>query len=199
MPLPAPPPYDERALLAKVAAGDQEAFRHLFKHWHQLLAGYVFRITESRELTEEIVQDVFMKIWTVRETMTGINNFKHFLLVVSRNKAFDVLKKQLRQQALHRAWEKESKPELLIADNDAETFRLSLIEQAIESLPPRRKEVFLLSRGERLSYQEIAMRLCISRESVKTHLKLASISISGFIRSNIVEVAVLAACLPNIF
>jgi RNA polymerase sigma-70 factor (ECF subfamily) len=46
------------------------------------------------------VQDVFMKIWTVWETMSGINNFKHFLLVVSRNQAFDVLKKQLKEHAV---------------------------------------------------------------------------------------------------
>ena len=168
-----------------VAKGDEAAFRQLFLQWNQLLAGYVFRITESRELTEEIVQDVFMKIWMVRETLTGINNFKHFLLVVSRNQAFDVLKKQLQEKERKRIWENENKSGLYIADNEPAAPALSLIDKAIDSLPPRRKEVYLLSRHQRLSYKQIAERLGISRESVKTHLKLATDSITAFIRSNL--------------
>jgi len=197
--LPTPARYDEKDLLAKVAEGDQVAFRQLFFHWRQVLAGYIFRITESRELTEEIVQDVFMKIWTVRETLTGINNFKHFMLVVCRNKAYDLLRKQLREKELKRVWEKENIPALFSVDEEVGLLQLSLIEQAIESLPPRRKEVFLLSRSERLTYQEIATRLDISKESVKTHLKLASISITGFIRMNLSKIAVLAFLLARIF
>jgi RNA polymerase sigma-70 factor (family 1) len=194
-----PTPYNEKALLASVAQGDHAAFRQLFLHWYRQLGGYIFKITESRELAEEIVQDVFMKIWTVRETLTGINNFKHFLLVVSRNRAFDLLKKQLREKKLKSEWEKDIMPELSGAHNELEMSRLSVIEQAIESLPPRRKEVFLLSRGEHLTYQEIATLLDISKESVKTHLKLASNSISGFIRTNLSRIAVLVLLLSNIF
>lgn len=197
--MPAPTQYDEKRLLAAIADGDQAAFRELFLHWHQLLAGYVLRITESRELAEEIVQDVFMKIWTIRETMTEVNNFKHFMLVVSRNKAFDLMRKQLKESASRRAWEKEYVPETHSADNEVELLRLSLVEQAIENLPPRRKEVYLLSRGERLTYQEIAARLDISRESVKTHLKLATLTVSGFVRSHLFEVAFLFIYLPIIF
>ena len=197
--MPNHPPYNENELLLLVAEGDESAFRQLFLHWNQLLAGYVFRITESKVLTEEIVQDAFMKIWLVRETLAEIDNFKHFLLVVARNQAFDVLKKQLKEQERQRAWEKENKQELYMEDNEAETSGLSLIEQAIDSLPPRRKEVYLLSRHERLTYKEVATRLGISRESVKTHLKLASDSIASFIRSHLSEIAVLAAGLDKFF
>lgn len=163
------------------------------------MAGYVFRITESRELTEEIVQDAFLKIWMVRETLIDIKNFKYFLLVVARNQAFDALKKQLKEQERKRLWEKENKPDLYISENDIEASGLSLIEQAIDSLPPRRKEVYLLSRHERLTYKEVAERLGISRESVKTHLKLATDSITGFIRSHLSEIIILAASLKKFF
>jgi RNA polymerase sigma-70 factor (family 1) len=184
-------PYTDKELLLLVAEGDETAFRQLYLQWHQLLAGYVFRITESRELTEEIVQDVFMNIWRVRETLAEINNFKHFLLVVSRNRAFDVLKKQLKEKKLEKIWEKENMSELPIAVDDAEVSPYSLIDQAIDSLPPRRKEVYLLSRHERIAYKEIANRLGISKESVKTHLKLANNAISVFIHSNLPEITVL--------
>ena len=174
--------YNEKELLQQVALGNENAFRRLFQQWHQLLAGYIFRITESREETEEIVQDVFMKIWMTRETVSEINNFKHYLLVVSRNRAFDVLRKQLKERNQQQAWQytgiavqqaEESQPDNL----------LNILDEAINHLPPRRKEVWLLSRHERLTYQEIAARLGISRESVKTHLQLATNTIEGFIRT----------------
>lgn len=172
--------YTDKELLLQVVEGDETAFRHLYLQWHQLLAGYVFRITESRELTEEIVQDVFMNIWTMRQTLAKINNFKYYLLVVSRNKAFDVLKKQLKEQKLKQIWEKENISVFPITVDDAEISRYSLLDQAIDNLPPRQKEVYLLFHHERVTYKEIANRLGISNESVKTHLKLAKKAISAF-------------------
>lgn len=195
----APCSYDEKNLLALVAEGDEMAFRQLFLHWHPLLAGYIFRITESREMTEEIVQDVFLKIWMIRETLTSVENFKHFLLVVGRNKTFDALKKQLREKRRHRAWQAELQPEGQPAENELDLLRLSLIDHAIESLPPRQKEVFLLSRNDRLTYKEIAGRLEISPESVKTHIRLASISLSRFVRQNLGNTALLVAGILEIF
>lgn len=188
--------YNEKEVLSKVADGDESAFRQLFLHWHQLLAGYVLRITESRELTEEIVQDVFLKIWMTRETLGEIENFKHYLIVVSRNQSFDVLKKQLKERQKKKDWEKENTLQVT-EDNDPPNFA-SLIDEAIDSLPPRRKEVYLLSRHERLTYQEIATQLGISKESVKTHLQLAASSITNYIRSNMLEYILLVTSLCKI-
>jgi RNA polymerase sigma-70 factor (family 1) len=198
--LPGNREYHEKELLQLIAGGDEQAFRRLFLQWSQLLAGYILKITESKELTEEIVQDVFMNIWVVRETLPQINNFKHFLIVVSRNQAFDVLKKQLREQERRKTWEKENATGTYIQDAEPGTLRSSVIEQAIDSLPPRRKEIYLLSRHERLTYQEIGARLGISKESVKTHLKLATVSISTFIRAHLTELSLLViAFLKNIY
>jgi RNA polymerase sigma-70 factor (ECF subfamily) len=180
-----PSQYNERTLLIKVAGGDQYAFRELYLYWHQVLAGYIYRITESKNLTEEIVQDAFLKIWMARETLSEIDNFKHFLLVVSRNQAFDVLKKQLKEEENRKAWEKSNSAQPNNGQVESELFSYSVIDAAIDQLPPRRKEVWLLSRHERLTYKEIAGRLGISPESVKTHLKLASEAITRFIRAHL--------------
>lgn len=190
--------YNEEELLQQVAKGNEAAFRQLFLHWHQLLASYVFRITESRELTEEIVQDVFLKIWMTRETLGKINHFKPYLLVVSRNQAFDVMKKQLKEKLQKRDWDKDNRLIHPAIEQEDENNH-SLIDQAIESLPPRRKEVYLLSRHERLTYREIADQLGISKESVKTHLNLATDSISAFIRSRLLEFILLTTSLFKIF
>jgi RNA polymerase sigma-70 factor (ECF subfamily) len=189
--MPSPSQYTEKALLIKVAGGDQYAFRELYLHWHQVLAGYIYRITESKSLTEEIVQDAFLKIWMARETLAEIDNFKHFLLVVSRNQAFDVLKKQLKEQENRRAWEKSNSDQTYNEQAESGTFSSSVIDAAIDQLPPRRKEVWLLSRHERLRHKEIAERLGISPESVKTHLKLASEAITRFIRAHLPSLIVI--------
>ena len=189
--------YNEKELLLKVAEGNEIAFRQLFQQWHQLLAGYVLRITESKETTEEIVQDVFLKIWMTREVLGEIQDFKHYLLVVSRNQSFDVLKRQLKETKKKRDWERENQ-QLVPTDNAPDDYS-SLIDEAIDNLPTRRKEVYLLSRHERLSYQEIADKLSISRESVKTHLKLASSSISTYIRSRMLILAMCAISQFRIF
>lgn len=172
--------------------GDEVAFTRLFLQWNQVLAGFIFRITESRELTEEIVQDVFLNIWRVRETLNEVDNFKHFLLVVARNKAYDELKKQLRAEQRKKEWEKDHAAEPFNPHAEAELSRSSIIEQAIDQLPPRRKEVYLLSRHERLTYKEISDKLMISTESVKTHLKLATSSITMFIRAHVYEITIVA-------
>jgi RNA polymerase sigma factor (sigma-70 family) len=166
--------YDESALLLQCAGGDENAFKALFLQWYQLLAGYLFRITESKELTEDLVQEVFLKVWMA------------YLLAVSRNHAFDVMKKRLKEQMLRRAWERDTSIGAE-ADEDTNMYRAALIEAAIDSLPPRRKEVYLLSRHERLTYHEIADRLGISRESVKTHIELATSGISRFIKDHLLE------------
>ena len=189
--------YNEKDLLQQVALGNERAFRQLFLHWHQLLGGYIYRITESREVTEEIVQDVFLKIWLTRETAAEINNLKHYLLVVSRNRAFDAMRKQLKVRLQQQAWQYNAMA-LQPAEEDRQENWLQVMDEAIDRLPPRRKEVWLLSRHERLTYQEIAARLGISRESVKTHLQLASSTIAGFIRDHRFCSAALAATLLKI-
>lgn len=179
------PTYDQHGLLSRVAVGDEGAFRDLFHYWQPLLSGYLYRITESRELTEEILQDVFLKIWMTRDSLAEIDNFKAYLVVVCRNRAFDMMRKRLRKDRQRRLFESEmTTMGAAVPDHDlyAGDDWSGLIDKAINELPARRKEVYLLSRHERLTYIEIASLLGISRESVKTHLKLASRSITAFIQ-----------------
>lgn len=176
--------YQEKELLAKVAAGDPAAIRALFAEWHPVLASYVHRLTESRELTEEIVQDVFLKIWMTRESLLDVRHFKPYLFAVSRHQAYDALRKNLQQRERHREWEKDTSSVSVTEGDSPEQQLSSLIDQAIDQLHPRRKEVWLLSRHERLTYAEIAERLGIGTESVKTHLKLATRDIAAFLREH---------------
>ena len=185
-------------MLSRIVKGDERAFAAIFRQWSGRLAGYMYRITESQALAEEIVQDVFMKIWTNRETLEGIRDFKAFLLVVSRNHAYMALRSAMREEKHRKTWETEA------AKDGGESAEVqayySVLDEAIEQLPARRKEVYLLSRHSRLTYEEIASSLGISRESVKTHIKLATGSIITYMKSRFPELTMVATVvLKNFF
>src|ERR1043165_8637940 len=82
---------EEKELLEKIAAGDHVAFTTLFDNYHHSLGAFVFSITKSKELAEEITLDIFLKIWMTREALAKVKNFKAYLFTVSRNAAISAL------------------------------------------------------------------------------------------------------------
>lgn len=174
----------DRELLHLISGNDQQAFSRLFERYRDPLFCYLQKITKSNETAEEIVLDVFLKIWTGRSILGEIENFEAFLFRVARNKALDFLrlvqKSRLRQMELWNRMQEnilsESCEEKIIAE-EAETS----IKEAISRLSPQRQLVFHLSREEGLTYEQIGKRLQISTHTVRNHVA-ASLQ---FIRSHL--------------
>ncbi len=167
--------YNEKQLLLQIAQGDQTAFASLFNTHHQKLGEYIFRLTESYELAQEIVQDIFLKIWKHRADLPEIEHFSAYLFVISRNHAFNCLKQAARERQRKQEWLRYN-TEALYTERETDSLYQqyhSVLEEAIEKLPPRQKAVYLLSQREGLSYEEIASRLALSFETVKKHKSLA--------------------------
>ena len=82
-----------------MVAGDENAFAKLFKNYYNQLGGFIMRLTESEALTQEIVQDVFLKIWINRAAPAEIDCFKAYLQVVAKNYAFNCLKQIARENS----------------------------------------------------------------------------------------------------
>lgn len=177
--------HTSQELLLRVAEGDEPAFAQLFREWQPFLSTHIYRITESRELTEEIVQDVFLKIWQTRETLSEIQNFKGYLLVVSKNHAINALQKMAREFHNWEKWVKENKSKGEDEGADPTQLYYSLIDEAVDQLSERQKQVYLLHRHQRLTYQQIADQLGIGKESVKTHIELAVKHITGYVKGRI--------------
>lgn len=160
-------------LLQLISEGDQKAFNILFERYRDQLFHYLSKITKSNETSEEIVLDVFLKIWTGRSILTEIDNFEAFLFRIARNKAIDFLrwtqKSKLQQMELWNRMQEMTGPES--ADNEiAFTETNSIIQKAIEQLSPQRQLVFQLSREQGLSYEQISKRLQISTHTVRNHI-----------------------------
>lgn len=178
----APSENNEKDLLLQVAQGHEKAFAQLFHRYHHSLGIYIYQLTSSRELTEELVQDVFLKIWTNRQSLVQVENFEAWLFVITRNHTLNCLRKLVRERMEQKEWRKLQDPEFFAAGApDEEQFQL--IDQAIRQLPPQQKKVFILSRYRRLKYEEIAQELNLSRETVKSYLQIATSSITKFVTS----------------
>jgi RNA polymerase sigma-70 factor (ECF subfamily) len=173
----------ERNELLKVSKGDEMAYNRLYYRYHQQLGKHVFRITNSMDLAEEIVQDVFLKIWLNREVLAGVQNFKAYLFVVSKNHTLNCLRK-LSVERQHFNKIEESYTSLLVDSNSDSNEYYTILDEAINRLPPQQQKVYLLSRHERLRYAEVANRMNISSESVKKYLQIATFSITNYILTN---------------
>lgn len=178
------PVHNEPWLLQRVAADSEQAFAALFDAYHQQLGEYVFRLTDSVPVTEEIVQDVFIKLWLKRQTLPQLDSFTNYLFILLRNQTLSYLRKRATERTRYLEWAGSlEQPEEAPDETSAEYS--AWIEEAIAQLPERQREVFVLSRYHRLTRQQIATQLDISDNTVKTHLDRAVIAIKKHVQDKI--------------
>ena len=162
--------YDERALLARVTKGDEAAFSLLLDKHAKNLYSQALAYTKSSEVAQDIVQDVFLKIWMKRKELAEIDRFDNYLFIMTRNRIISILRKKLTvpvSDGMQELIEENSpSPEQQFSLKQAE----SILEKGILAMPPQRQMVFKLSRKEGLSYAEIAKELGISTSTVKSHI-----------------------------
>lgn len=155
------------ALLAAIATGDETAFERLFRAWYGRLADHAHRITRDADRAEDAVQEVFVALWKGRERLPDAAALGGYLHRAVRNRALN----QLRATRGDRV-DPDGLAALAIAptavpDLEAEELARAMVA-ALEALPPRTREVFLLSREQQLTYREIAETLEISIKTVET-------------------------------
>ncbi len=169
--------------MQQVANGDETAFSELYYRYHNTLGIYIYQLTQSRELSEEIVQDVFLKIWVGREALTEVTNFKAWLFIISKNHALNSLRTLVKERTLKKNLARDHQLSPGMNEERFDNDSYMLVEQAINQLPEQQKKVFILSRYRRLKYKEIARELNLSRETVKSYLAIAVSSITKFVNS----------------
>src|SRR5690242_18394428 len=97
MPLINSLPENEKRLLMQVSEGGEEAFGTLFHQYRNRLYAFIFGIVRSREMAEDVVQDVFLKIWIRREELAAVDNFKAYLFRISQNHAINHLRRMSKE------------------------------------------------------------------------------------------------------
>lgn len=159
-------------LIKLLKNGDMSAFDIIYKKYSRRLYGFVFRYIKQEADTEEIVQEVFMKIWQSRDEINIYSSFESFLFTIAHNATVNLLKKKATEQK----YVEHIKSLQRINETYELTDEIHYVElkqkfqYLLNELPPRQKEIFQLSREEGLSNKEIADKLGISLQTVKNHL-----------------------------
>ncbi len=152
-----------------------KAFDIIYKKYSRRLYGFVFRYVKQDLDTEEIVQEVFIKIWKSRDNINVYSSFESFLFTIAHNATVNLLKKRVTEQK----YVEYIKSLQYIDDSYELTDEIHYKELEakyhglLDELSPRQKEIFQLSRLEGLSHKEIAEKLGISTNTVKNHLVAA--------------------------
>lgn len=159
-------------LFSRVKADDQKAFGELFFRYYPLLCAFVSRYLPDDAKTEELVQEVFVRIWEKRREISITASVKSYLFRAVKNEVINRLEHEKTEQKF---LEKSRRAALVAPDEQQlpEVDLLQKIEKAIEALPPKRQEIFRLSREAGLSYREIAAQLNLSVKTVEAQMGLA--------------------------
>ena len=179
------PLFDENELLNKIASDDQYSFTVLFDYYHQYVFTFGRKLTRSDEIAEEIVQDIFLKIWFGRDKLKNIENFGAYLNTLVRNHAFNLL----RRVAISDRVTKEMTTSFKDRDVQMEQVldyreTLKMLDQVVEMLPLQQKTVYRLCHRDGLKYDEAARQMDISPATVHYHMKLALQAIREHFKKN---------------
>lgn len=185
--------YVERELLDKIASGDQYAFTMLFEDHHQPLFTFALKLTRSKLLAEEVIQDVFLNIWIHRSKLYGIDNFGAYVNRVTRNLSFNALRTIAKDSVLLG----EFKDDLNYPDHSTEELldynaSAALVRKAIDTLSPQQQQVYRLCQQEGLSYENAAERLGIASSTVHSHMKEALKNIRIFLKKMEIPMVLIA-------
>lgn len=152
-----------------------KAFNSLYDLLYTYLYNFALKITRSREISEEVVADVFTNFWIDRDKHSKIKNVVTYLYVAIRNRALNEIEKERRRENISleditvEIAEYRCNPELEYISNE----EVDKINRAMEQLSPRCKMVLVLSREHNLKYKEVAEVMGISEKTVETQISRA--------------------------
>lgn len=173
----------DRELVIRMKQGDEAAFTAIYRQFHPSLYVYMLRFCKMPSLAEDLVHDVFLRIWEIRARINPDLPFMGYLYRIARNHTFKTLQKLatdrvLREQLLRHIEAKEAEqPEEVVKAKEYDR----LFHEALNHMPPQRLNVFRLCRQEGRSYDEAAAILGISRNAVKKHMVLSMRFIQNYV------------------
>lgn len=164
----------DAAVLTRFREGNEEAFKCVYDNYYRKVYQYAYSYLKNKEQSEEIVQETFLKIWLNRKTLNEFLPIAPYLFTICHRLVLDAFRKaatvnMLKANLQRTATEIDNHTEEVIMLGDLKRFS----DEAIAELPKQQQMVFKLSRSEDLTYEEIAERLNISKNTVRNHLVVA--------------------------
>lgn len=161
------------SLIERMKGGDRDSFNALFRSFYKPLVRFCIRFVADEDVAAEIVQDLFVKLWTGREKLNITTSFNAYLMSSVRNAAYTYINiKRVHNEAhmiMYTGESDETDPsDQLQSNNLEESYR-----KVLSMMPEKRREVFLASRFDGLKYAEIAEKFNLSQKTVEAHMVAA--------------------------
>lgn len=162
-------------LIGKMKTGDRESFNQIFRRYYTPLLRFCIRFVGDTDTAAEIVQDLFVKLWSSREKLSFTTGFEPYMTRSVRNAAISYINKERSHaEANERVFGGVGESD---SNDPSETLQSNNLEasyrQVLATMPEKRREVFLASRFEGLKYNEIAEKLGVSQKTVEAHMSAA--------------------------
>lgn len=169
----------------QVALGNTDAFTRLFEHYNDSVYKSAWWYLKSHALAQEIVQEVFIKVWSRKSELQQVITFYPWLTTLTKYYIIDYMRSMSSKALAQQTWAgdlpvQENSTDFKVRNSQYER----LLEQALEQLPSQQKKIYKLARVDGLTYEEIGQRLSLSPFTVKTHMQRALTSIREFLRNH---------------
>lgn len=162
----------DKTLFNKIKSGDRVAFNTLFNTHYTPLVRFAFTFLQDKDEAEEVIQDIFVRIWEQRASINITTNIKSYLFSSARNRSINKIKSvQTRQNILSEINQYQTQTGEHGYNESAELK--TAIEEAIKQLPEKCQTIFLLSREEELTYKQIAQKLNLSEKTIENQMGIA--------------------------
>ncbi|WP_113662359.1 RNA polymerase sigma factor [Pedobacter nanyangensis] len=166
--------YDDKALLGQMAQGSEQAFALLYNQYRHLLFVHIYRKLQDEDEARDVVQEIFLNLWERRNSLQIKDSLSAYLYNAARYRIINRISKQLNASRYIDHFQAFVNSYAEGTDHRVrERMLTALLEKEIEQLPTKMRQVFELSRKEGLSHKEIAERLNITEQSVRSHVKNA--------------------------
>jgi RNA polymerase sigma-70 factor, ECF subfamily len=161
-------------ILRQLFNDDKTALEELFNYFYPRLYNFSKAFLKLEEGIDDILQEVFLKIWVNRRNINSADTFNSYIFTITRNLLLNELRSRLNEQKTRdKIFRLSVAEEFLLSEQIEYQEMKEKVDQMVATLPERQREVFLLSRKEGLSYKEIATKLDIAEKTVEYHISQA--------------------------
>ncbi len=182
--------------MRRLRDGDEPAFKTLYEHYAPRLAARLIQLLRSEELAEDVLQDLFIKIWEIRLTINPELSFGALLYKIAANLSKNVYRRSVYDQLMRKQINPDEGHNPIETSHDQSEAK-ELLQAALSKLTPRQREVYVMAKIDGLSYQEISKRLNISTSAINHHIQEANKQLRNILKRN--HIYILAVLIPIFF
>lgn len=183
-------PHDEHVAtwVVGVSMGDADAFRALYEYFHRDLYRFTIQVVKSSMLAEDVVHDVFLRVWEKREQLDATRSIKSYLFTICRNRILTLLERAATETRILDELVRHYHVDADENDKATDIFTVEnekLVRDAISKLPNQRRYIFEMAKLEGLTYDQIAEQLGISRGTVCDHIVKSNRFIRTYLQTHV--------------